>query len=289
MIRLLTVSVVLILAAFYGVFGLGMGSLFSSNNTDLSPDEKVSLHQGNGRDLEERFTVPDGYHRIEQHPNSFGYFLRHFALKPEGSVVHYYNGEVKGNEVYEAVFDLSVGKRDLQQCADAVMRMRAEYLFAQNRKDEIHFHLTNGFDLAYSEWQKGNRLKVNGNKTAWVHTQDPSDSHESFLQYMDVVFNYAGTLSLSKELKFKDARSISPGDVWIHGGSPGHAVLVVDVAENKNGDRIFMVAQSYMPAQEMQILKNFNAPDISPWYFIPASDLETPEWTFGKDELKTWE
>ena len=114
------------------------------------------------------------------------------------------------------------------------------------------------------------------------------DTHETFMEYMEVVFNYAGTLSLSKEWKAKNPLSIVPGDVWIYGGSPGHAVLVVDVAENASGERVFMIAQSYMPAQEMHILKNLNDPRISPWYQIPEGQLLTPEWTFEQDELKAW-
>ncbi len=42
-----------------------------------------------------------------------------------------------------------------------------------------------------------------------------------------------------------------------------------------------------MPAQETQILKNPNEEDISPWYSIDfANQLQTPEWTFSKDDLK---
>ena len=38
------------------------------------------------------------------------------------------------------------------------------------------------------------------------------------------------------------------GDVFLKGGSPGHVVMVVDVCENENGEKAFLLAQGYMPA-----------------------------------------
>ena len=106
---------------------------------------------------------------------------------------------------------------------------------------------------------------------------------------MDFVFTYAGTLSLSQCLQPKDIKDIASGDVFILGGSPGHAVMVVDVAENKAGEKIFLLAQSYMPAQETQILKNNNATTLSPWYSANLSGtLDTPQWTFDAGQLMTW-
>ena len=105
-----------------------------------------------------------------------------------------------------------------------------------------------------------------------------------------MIFNYAGTSSLEKELKPISISEISIGDVFIKGGFPGHAVIVVDMAMNpKNNQKIFLLAQSYMPAQELQILIN---PSISSnyracWYSANIStELETPEWTFKASELK---
>jgi hypothetical protein len=53
-------------------------------------------------------------------------------------------------------------------------------------------------------------------------------------------------------------------------------------------DEIFMLVQSYMPAQEMHILKNLSSSSkFSPWYSINFGEiLVTPEWNFTKNDLK---
>ncbi|WP_243348233.1 DUF4846 domain-containing protein [Parabacteroides sp. FAFU027] len=242
-----------------------------------------------GCQLNTRFQLPKGFARVPVKDNSFADYLRHLPLKPFGAKVCYYNGAIKENEVYDAVVDMNIGHQDLQQCADAVIRLRGEYLFQQKRFDEISFTLTNGFEVDYPHWMKGYRVKVTGNKTSWQKTAQPSNTYKEFRKYLDFVFMYAGTLSLSKSLHSKSIREIKIGDVFIKGGSPGHAVIVVDMAENKTGEKIFMLAQSYMPAQETQILKNPDNAQLSPWYSADISgDLETPEWIFKTNQLKTW-
>ena len=79
--------------------------------------------------------------------------------------------------------------------------------------------------------------------------------------------------------------------MFIQGGSPGHAIIVMDVAKNdSSGDVIFLLAQSYMPAQDIHVLKNYNREDISPWFSVSDINdkLNTPEWTFYKDDLKAF-
>ena len=242
-----------------------------------------------GTTIVSRFRPPDGYARIATYSSSFCHYLRHLPLKPAGTPVKLFDGrEKESRNIYCAVLDLPIGDKDLHQCADAVMRLRAEYLFVQKRYDEIHFNYTNGFRCNYSEWRKGKRVSVYGNHVSWIQTAQPSDSYDSFWKYLESVFAYAGSLSLSKELKSVKVGDVQPGDVFIRGGSPGHAVIVVDVAENStNGNKVFMIAQSYMPAQETQVLINPNDEKLSPWY--PAAfgeTLYTPEWTFSSNELK---
>ena len=212
--------------------------------------------------------VPDGFRRVECARGSFGSWLRAMRLKPDPTV-YLYNGQRKTNQSAQfAVVDIPVGTRDLQQCADAVMRMRAEYLLASGRPSEIVFH-----DNA-------------GNAYRWT----PGGDRAAFERYMQKVFAWCGTLSLEKEMKpVTDLSELAPGDVFIKGGSPGHAVIVLDVAVDRQGKKAFLLAQSYMPAQDIHVLMNPKGSLQQPWYTLDqGNELTTPEWTFQWRNLKTW-
>lgn len=241
-----------------------------------------------GNTLEKRFPVPDGFQRVALDTTSFGYYLRQLPLKPDGSTVHHYDGTKKSRSgVYLAVIDMEIGTKNLQQCADAVIRLRSEYLFRQQRYSDIHFNYTNGFRVDYTQWRNGYRVQVNGNKATYVKTAEPSSSYATFRKYLDNIFTYAGTASLVKELKPVAYADMQPGDVLIRGGSPGHAVLVADMAvNNATGQKIFLLVQSYMPAQDIQVLCN-PANSQSAWYVLDAGnpDVITPEWSFTTSQL----
>jgi Domain of unknown function (4846) len=210
---------------------------------------------------------PKGYKRLNTETNSFAGWLRDNKLKKD-KTVHLYDGSLKGNQAAQfAVIDLPVGKKDLQQCADAIMRLRAEYLYSLGQ-----FHAIRFFD---------------NNNTCYACPQ--YCSRANFETYLERVFSYCGTLSLQKQLP--DAGPVSQtkaGNVIIQGGSPGHALIIVDVVVNAEGQKLYLLAQSYMPAQEMHILKNPSQTEISPWYHLQSTDIQTPEWKFLNAKLKKW-
>jgi len=109
-----------------------------------------------GKTISSRFLLPENYERVSFSEASFGQYLRNLPLKKHGAQVSYFDGRSKPNyQVYDAVVDLAIGKRDLHQCADAVMRLYAEYHFEQKEYDKIHFNFTNGFRVDYNVWRKG--------------------------------------------------------------------------------------------------------------------------------------
>jgi len=286
----------IIILLIFTVFGCKMDTVKNEVKVNQLVAQKkaikpIELINKEGVTLSERVNVPLGFER-KSHSNNLIYkYLRNLTLKPYAAKVHYYDGRVKANNVYEAVVDVDVGKKDLQQCADAVMRLWAENLYEQELFNQIHFNFTNGFKCEYEKWREGYRVKVEGNKTTWVKRADRNTSYESFRDYLELVFMYAGTLSLSKELKRIPLSDIQPGDVFIWGGSPGHAVMVGDVCQHKEtGEKLFLLLQSYMPAQDIHILKNEKNRALSPWYKTDFGDrLNTPEWSFDKNALMRFE
>ncbi len=263
----------------------------NTDRTDKMYNTDKVIINSDGASIIELFSPPEGFERIYVEEGSFGAFLRNLPLKPYGSKVKYFDGRIKSNDVYEAVIDIDIGNRDLQQCADAVMRLCAEYLYDKKMYDKIHFNFVCGFKADYKTWMQGNRIVVKGNDAYWVKQTDYSDDYESFRQYLDMVFAYAGTESLEKEMKKINLEDMEIGDVFLKGSLPGHCVIVVDMAENnETGEKLFMIAQSYMPAQDIHILKNNNDSGLSPWYSMNFDkNLKTPEWEFTKDQLYRFE
>ncbi|HEY8970980.1 MAG TPA: DUF4846 domain-containing protein, partial [Puia sp.] len=118
----------------------------------------------------------------------------------------------------------------------------------------------------------------------------PCEDRACFDEYLLTVFSYCGTLSLERQLTpvthFGD---ILPGDVLIRGGSPGHAMLVIDMVEDAAGNKVYLLAQSYMPAQDIHVVINPVEGKQSPWYSIPKdTSIITPEWTFYTSQLRRW-
>ncbi len=223
--------------------------------------------------LSSRIPPPPGATRVDVKPGSFGAWLRDLPLLPPGSGVRLFNGELKARQdVHAAVVDLDVGSRDLQQCADAVMRLRAEYLYARHKPVRFHPDPGKPRELAFIRRGAPGDVERQGDR-------------ERFRRYLVGVFADAGSASLEAEMKPVGSRPLAPGDVLIQGGYPGHAVQVLDVAE-RGEQRFLLLGQSYMPAQQFHVVKNLDNAALSPWYdaatlatpAMPDGGLRTPEW-----------
>ena len=241
------------------------------------------------RTVAARFAPPPGCRRVPVAAGSWGEWLRGLPLRPAGTPARLYDGRLKDDQaVVAAVVNIDVGTKDLQQCADAVIRLRAEYLFSQD-PNKVHFHLTTGYDFWFSDYVAGRTFQVKNEQVLPLSKLAEAPTHAALGRYLLPTFGYAGTLSLGRDLQPVPLAEAQPGDVLLHGGHPGHAVLVTDVAENlRTGQRYLLLAQSYMPAQSIHLLRNVDVPTLGAWFAVPgleAVELATPEWTFATNEL----
>jgi hypothetical protein len=266
------------------------GSETSNGQSRTFGSDASSKFNPSGGTIISRINCPNDYERENYSSSSWEYFLQHLKLKPQDAEVLDYKGSpIYDQESHVAVIDYDTGNSDLQQCADAIIRLRAEYLFEQQRYSEIQFKFTSGHNYKWTDYANGIRPVISGNSVNFVKNSAPSNSYSSFRKYLNIIFSYAGTISLHRDLtKNPRSKTLEIGDLIITAGSPGHAVLVVDRAKDSNGNYLYLLAQSFMPAQSIHVLKGANS-DYSPWVRIDKEGgISTDRYYFSNPSIRSF-
>ncbi len=233
-----------------------------------------------------RFNPPSGYKRIDLVTSSFGEYLRSFNLKEYNAKPLSYNTTTDALEENEAlsavsVLDISlINSRNLQIAPNSIIRLYAEYLYKHARYDDISFKLatTPAFECDYATWTKGGRLKVNenGTKIEWCLEHGAHCTHRdvelgasqsTFKYYLQNVMMYTSTASFKTNLYKIQNNDIAPGDVIFYADSSIPSI-VVDVAADASGNKIFILAQGGTPASEIYIMRNEKNSNNNPWYSL---------------------
>ncbi len=232
--------------------------------------------------LAAKFSPPSGFVRVASEPDSFAQWLRGLPLRTDRTHVLSHRGNRLGSPS-EAVVYLDVGKANLQQCADSAIRLHAEYLWHRNQSQKVAYHFTSGDRSAWKDWQRGERFKIAGNKVKRYRGKGRANTHQEFRNYLNHIFRYAGTQSLYRDSNVvKVGQAIEPGDFFVQPGGPGHAVVILDVAVHKDGRRVALVGQGFMPAQEFHVVKDTGSHVMDGvWFVLPqekGETLHTPSW-----------
>lgn len=265
-----TIIVLLVIAA-YALQSNSMDKGISAipvNDTSFAGINKDSLT------ITSRVKLPNGYKRIEYPKGSFAEYLRNYKLKPYGSKIINYDGTEyfwQGGQI--GILEIPVPENGLQQCADALIRIRSEYLWDNDRKDEIGFNFTSGHYCSWTDYAKGYRPKINGSKVKFLKTANENYSKANFYKYLNLIYMYSGTLSLYNELEPVKAKDLKIGDMLIKGGSPGHIAILCDEIVNAHGEKRFLLFQGNTPAQSVHLVKNLEDPIMSPWYELSDGAL----------------
>ncbi len=246
---------------------------------------KPSLIDKKGTTVKTRVKVPEGYKRVQHKEGSFQDFIQNYPLKKFGSkVINYDGSEYFYQSGHFGVLEVSVPKNGLQQCADALIRLRSEYLWKRDKKSRIGFEFTSGHYCSWQKYAKGYRPKVKGNRVSFHKIAKKDFSKGNFYNYLNLIYTYSGTLSLYNELtKITLSKQLRIGDMLVYPGTPGHIVMIVDEIENEQGEKRFILAQGNTPAQSVHLLKNPNDGDVNPWYKLQVGEyIEIPGYYFNK-------
>ncbi len=231
--------------------------------------------------LETVVAVPAGFQRSPANEGSLAHWLRHLPVRTDRTDVRAYDGRRLRSPAAH-VIALDVGSRDLQQCADTAIRLVSEFAWASGRTEELGWDFTSGDHTRWSDYVDGETFVIHRSVERRAGPARSSD-RATFRRWLNLVFTYAGTRSLARE--GRPVEGVRPGDIYVAGGSPGHAVVVLDVATHPDGRRAALLGQGFMPAQELHVLRAGPAP-ASPvlddvWFLLPTTSedlLDTPSW-----------
>lgn len=238
------------------------------------------------RPLSAVFAPPDGFTRTPDTPLTT--WLRGLPVRQDRTEVRSFRGRALGPS--KAVVALDVGTRDVQQCADSILRLHGEFLWSSGRAGQAAYHFTSGDRSAWSDWRRGERFAVKGSAVKRVRGRKVT-GHRAFRTWLMHTFRYAGTRSLKHDSMPVGASPIEPGDFYVAPGGPGHAVMVLDVATHPDGRRAALIGQGFMPAQDFHVVGRGGSRMLDGvWFLLPDASnasIATPSWApFHRDDAR---
>lgn len=229
-----------------------------------------------------RFNPPSGYTRTSLTQGSFGEYLRNFELREHLTKPLVYDSATKtqvSNDTLPAVSVLAldlINKTDLQGAANSMIRLYAEYLYGQNRFNDISFNLltTPVFKCDFKTWSEGGRLIQENNSVSWCIEHGSHCTHKDvdtgtaygvFKYYLQNVMLRSNTSSLPSNMNPVQLNEVTVGDVILHTDS-NVPEIIVDMAVDSSGNKICILARGNTPASEIYIVRNESNADLNPWH-----------------------
>jgi len=215
--------------------------------------------------------VLEGYQRVSVKENSFADWIRKLSLKPMNSNVLDFKGRIfksKIDTTIAAVIDWDIKGKRLEQCMDIIVRFYAEYLWENKKHDKLTLPLPGKQLIKWSDWEKGFRPKFTGINVNLIKSEKVNSSKRNFDRYLNLVFAESYTQQFYYAYPLINRDDVQIGDFVVKKGVKGHAVMIVDLAKNSNGDLIALIGQGDTPACEFYLL-NFRKDN--PWFPLDFS------------------
>jgi hypothetical protein len=200
-----------------------------------------------------------GYTVFADEAESWTEWLRLLPLAAPGTPVRNYRGEIVvpgDDEHLAAVVAMDLGTQNVQQGADVVLRLHAEWRWWV--KDLRMLYLSDAkVELPLQKWVAGERLVAREGKPTWIRQAEPKPKldYADFRAYLDSVFTWSDSEALLADSVPLAPESLEPGAFFLHEGPPAEVLIVLDVAASPAGKRAMLLAQGLNPAEDIHVIR----------------------------------
>ena len=108
---------------------------------------------------------------------------------------------------------------------------------------------------------------------AYVISEKYNSTKNNFNRYLNLVFAESHTQQFYFAFPVIERHKIQVGDFFVKKSIKGHAVMIVDLAQNAKGDLIALIGQGDTPACEFHLL---NYKKNNPWIPLDFSREDIP-------------
>ncbi len=216
------------------------------------------------------------YQRLPVDAASFGQWLRQLVLKPPGSPVLSYKGKVHKSardSTVAGVINLDIQGHKHEQCMDILIRLYAEYLWQNKLAAGLNLPLPGGIWISWAEWLSGLRPEFHGLQVRLKPAAVSDSSFQNYENYLRLVYSESHTQQFYHGLRRIDQQDLQIGDFIVSRGSKSHAVMIVDLARNKQGQLIALIGHGDTPACEFYLL---NYRINNPWFPLNFEQEKLP-------------
>ena len=200
-----------------------------------------------------------GYSVFTDEPDSWSEWLRLLPLAAPGTPVRNFRGEIVvpgDDEHLAAVVAIDIGSENVQQSADVILRLHAEWRWYVNDRRMLYLSDSKA-ELPLARWFAGERLTTTGAEPTWTRqaAPKPQRDHADFRAYLDGVFTWSDGRALLAESVPLAPEKLEPGAFFLHQGAPAEVLVVLDVATSPAGKRAMLLAQALNPAENIHVLR----------------------------------
>ncbi len=230
--------------------------------------------------FETEFKFPEGYHRLDSTQLSpFQFWMSHFPLwhrwKPIGSW--------KGGKAFEAdqisrAVHLPWRGMTFRDYAIPI-RIVAEYLFSQDRREDFQVVPKLGDTLRYTDWLSSREVYDGRGAVKLIPDKQREDTPREYYHFVDVCMRNTSYKSLAENCDSIPEAKIAPGDLFLafnEKGTKGVVYVILNVLEDDSGNKLYVAATGCPEACDFHI-PLFNLDRDFPW--IPLERIKQ----LGKD------
>lgn len=229
----------------------------------------LSAHEQTGlTPLTERVGVTCGWDRLALPDGSFGDWLRHLPMQDDQATLRDYRKRAANTALQERAVAMAALQPNTNKLGAAAMmvRLRAEYLWILQSGGAAAFHFDAGQRMDWTDWSRGLRASFETGTLRFVQMGQPDTSRSSYCAYLESLFQHTSVQSLLDDTRPVTDGTIAAGDILVRSdGDEQHAVMVVDLAVDENGQIAVLLAQGGAPAVTLHLCANA---DGKPWHVV---------------------